>query len=90
LQPDPWETVQTRYQVGQIVSGVITNEVDFGAFACIEEAWKGCSISRSWSEGHFLHPRNVVREGETVRARILNIDGPSRRWDYSACARKRN
>ncbi len=83
LQPDPWETVQTRYQVGQIVSGVITNVVDFGAFACIEEGLEGLIHISELAEGHFLHPRNVVREGETVRARILNIDGPSRRLGLS-------
>src|SRR5690606_34727573 len=33
LQPDPWESVEERYYVGQLVEGVITNVVDFGAFA---------------------------------------------------------
>ena len=37
LQPDPWAQVEERYHVGQQVEGVITNVVDFGAFACIEE-----------------------------------------------------
>ena len=35
------------------------------------------------AEGHFLHPRNVVKEGETVRARILNIDSQARRLGLS-------
>jgi small subunit ribosomal protein S1 len=83
LQPDPWETVHERYQVGQIVQGVITNVVDFGAFACIEEGLEGLIHISELAEGHFLHPRNVVQEGETVSARILNIDGPSRRLGLS-------
>ncbi|PJF33398.1 MAG: 30S ribosomal protein S1, partial [Candidatus Thermofonsia Clade 1 bacterium] len=29
------------------------------------------------------HPRNVVREGERVRARVLNIDGNARRLGLS-------
>lgn len=83
LHPDPWKTVESRYEVGQIVEGVITNVVDFGAFACIEEGLEGLIHVSELAEGHFLHPRNVVNEGETVRARILNIDGQARRLGLS-------
>jgi len=83
LQPDPWETVEQRYQVGQMVEGVITNVVDFGAFACVEEGLEGLIHVSELAEGHFLHPRNVVGEGERVRARILNIDGHARRLGLS-------
>ncbi len=83
LQPDPWETVEQRYRVGQMVEGVITNVVDFGAFACVEEGLEGLIHVSELAEGHFLHPRNVVQEGERVRARILNIDGHARRLGLS-------
>jgi small subunit ribosomal protein S1 len=83
LHPDPWQTVEERYYIGQIVEGVITNVVDFGAFACIEEGLEGLIHVSELAEGHFLHPRNVVCEGDTVRARILNIDGEARRLGLS-------
>ena len=83
LQPDPWETVENRYEVGQIVEGVITNVVDFGAFACIEEGLEGLIHISELAEGQFLHPRNVVGEGQKVEARILNIDGSARRLGLS-------
>ena len=83
LHPDPWQTVEERYQVGQVVEGVVTNVVDFGAFACIEDGLEGLIHVSELAEGHFLHPRNVVREGETIRARILNIDGRARRLGLS-------
>jgi small subunit ribosomal protein S1 len=83
LHPDPWKTVEERYQVDQIVEGVITNVVDFGAFACIEEGLEGLIHVSELAEGHFLHPRNVVNEGEVVKARILNIDGQARRLGLS-------
>ena len=83
LRPDPWKTVQNRYQVGQTVSGVITNVVDFGAFACIEEGLEGLIHVSELAEGHFLHPRNVVSEGDNVEARILTINGPARRLGLS-------
>lgn len=83
LHPDPWATVQDRYHPGEIVQGVITNVVDFGAFACIEEGLEGLIHISELAEGHFLHPRNVVSEGQTVSARILNIDGKARRLGLS-------
>lgn len=83
LQPDPWSSVSERYEVGQIVEGRITNVVDFGAFACIEEGLEGLIHISELAEGQFLHPRNVVAEGEVVHARILNIDGPARRLGLS-------
>jgi len=83
LHPDPWATVAERYQVGEYVSGTITNVVDFGAFACIEEGLEGLIHFSELAEGHFLHPRNVVSEGDVVRARILSIDGKARRLGLS-------
>jgi small subunit ribosomal protein S1 len=83
LRPDPWKTVEQRYTVGQIVQGIITNVVDFGAFACIEEGLEGLIHVSELAEGQFLHPRNVVSEGQTVHARILSISGSSRRLGLS-------
>lgn len=83
LQPDPWLTVEERFTVGQVVQGVITSVVDFGAFACLEQGLEGLIHISELAEGHFMHPRNVVKEGETVRVRILNIDSRARRIGLS-------
>lgn len=83
LYPDPWKTVGERYHVGELVQGVITNVVDFGAFACIEEGLEGLIHVSELAEGHFLHPRNVVSEGQYVEARILSIDSQARRLGLS-------
>jgi small subunit ribosomal protein S1 len=83
LFPDPWKTVNERYRIGQNVSGVITNVVDFGAFACIEDGLEGLIHVSELAEGHFLHPRNVVSEGQQIRARILSIDSEARRLGLS-------
>lgn len=83
LHPDPWATVHERYRIGEVVRGTITNVVDFGAFACIENGLEGLIHFSELAEGHFLHPRNVVAEGDIVHARILSIDGRSRRLGLS-------
>jgi small subunit ribosomal protein S1 len=83
LQPDPWQSVEERYEIGQIVEGTVTNVVDFGAFACIEEGLEGLIHISELAEGQFLHPRAVVQEGAQIKARILNIDGSHRRLGLS-------
>lgn len=83
LHPDPWATVSERYCVGQVVEGTITNVVDFGAFACIEDGLEGLIHVSELAEGHFLHPRNVVNEGQQVTARVLSIDSHARRLGLS-------
>jgi small subunit ribosomal protein S1 len=83
LLPDPWETVESRYHVGQLVEGIVTNVVNFGAFTRVEEGLEGLIHVSELAEGSFLHPRNVVQEGETVVARVLSVDGHRRRMALS-------
>lgn len=82
-RPDPWSTVEERYSVGQTVEGAITNVVNFGAFISLEDGLEGLIHISELAEGHFMHPRNVVIEGEMVQARILSIDRHSRRLSLS-------
>lgn len=83
LQPDPWTDVTARYYVGQRVRGEVTNVVSFGAFVRLEEGVEGLIHISELAEGNFLHPRNVVREGQWVEARVLNIDPANRRIGLS-------
>ena len=83
LQPDPWLTVEDRYHVGQIVAGVVTSVVAFGAFAKLEDGLEGLIHVSELAEGNFLHARNVVQEGQLVRVTVLNIDGAHRRLGLS-------
>jgi small subunit ribosomal protein S1 len=83
LRPDPWATVSERYQVGQLVKGTVTNVVNFGAFVRLEEGLEGLIHVSELAEGQFLHPRNVVGEGDAVVARVINIDGSQRRLALS-------
>ncbi len=83
LLPDPWQSVEERYRAGQIVEGIITHVVNFGAFAQIEEGLEGLIHVSELEEGPIHHPRDVVREGDRVTARVLNVDGQRRRLGLS-------
>ncbi|MGC9333637.1 MAG: 30S ribosomal protein S1 [Anaerolineae bacterium] len=83
LRPNPWTDVGSRYYPGQMVEGQVTNVVSFGAFVRLEEGLEGLIHISELAEGNFLHPRNVVREGDTVRVRVLNIDEEAQRLGLS-------
>ena len=83
LRPNPWREVDSRYQVGQLLDGTVTNVVSFGAFVRIEEGVEGLIHISELAEGSFFHPRNVVREGDVVRVRVLNVDPAKQRLGLS-------
>ena len=83
LQPDPWQSVGERYRVGQIVEGVVTHVVDFGAFVRVEDGLEGLVHVSELAEGNLLHPRDAIQEGDAVTCRVLNIDSQQRRMGLS-------
>jgi small subunit ribosomal protein S1 len=83
LRPDPWTQVEARYWAGQLVEGTVTNVVSFGAFVRLEEGLEGLIHISELAEGSFMHPRNVVREGDVIQARVLNIDTAKHRMGLS-------
>ncbi|MGD8464397.1 MAG: S1 RNA-binding domain-containing protein [Anaerolineae bacterium] len=83
LRPDPWEDLELRFQVGELIQGTVTNVVNFGAFVRVEEGLEGLVHITELAEGTFMHPRNVVHEGDQVRVRILNIDSAEHRLGLS-------
>jgi len=78
LKPDPWQIAEEEYQVGQIVKGVITNVVNFGAFARIDDGIEGLIHLSHLADGDFS-PRDLVKEGEEVYLKILSIDAARKR-----------
>ncbi len=79
-QPDPWLSLNERYNVGAMVRGRVRNITAFGAFVEIEEGIDGLvHISdMSWTR-RIKHPSEVVRKGEEIDVMVLNIDPEARR-----------
>lgn len=78
LQPEPWQTVPDRLQVGQRISGTVTRLTDFGAFVEIEPGVEGLiHISEmSWSK-KVRHPSDLLKQGDRVDAVILSVKPPT-------------
>ena len=82
-QRDPWESVETKYARGQVVAGTVTKITDFGAFVKLEEGVEGLVHVSEIDWGHVNHPRDVLKEGESVQVKILSADPRERRISLS-------
>jgi len=78
--PDPWESVEEKYKVGQRVKGKVVSLADFGAFVELEEGVEGLiHISDlSWSRKQ-IHPKKILSVGDIVEVAILDINAKNRR-----------
>jgi small subunit ribosomal protein S1 len=82
-QRDPWENVETKYARGQVAAGTVTKITDFGAFVKLEEGVEGLVHVSEIDWGHVNHPRDVLKEGESVQVKILSADPRERRISLS-------
>ncbi|HMC22849.1 MAG TPA: 30S ribosomal protein S1 [Thermoanaerobaculia bacterium] len=84
LEQNPWDTAAERYPVGSVISGKVRNLTDFGAFVELEEGIDGLiHISdMSWNR-RLKHPNEVLKKGDTVQARVINVDGDNQRLSLS-------
>jgi small subunit ribosomal protein S1 len=82
-QPEPWSTVEERYKVGQLVTGTITKLATFGAFARLEDNIEGLIHISELADRRIQHPKEVVKEGDTLQLRVIRIDAARRRLGLS-------
>lgn len=86
LQPEPWESINERYHVGDVVDATITKLTNFGAFARVEGVGgvvEGLIHISELSPRIISHPREVVRVGDSVKLKILRIEPERRRLGLS-------
>lgn len=83
LKPDPWETIEERYVIGQYVDVTITNLAKFGAFARIEEGVEGLIHISELAEHAVQHPSEVVKPGQVLTVQIISLDPERKRIGLS-------
>ena len=80
LEPDPWDRVPQEFPIGTIVKGKVRNIAAFGAFIELKEGVDGLiHISdMSWTK-KINHPGEMLKKGDTVEVKVLDIDLEKRR-----------
>ena len=82
-QTDPWQQVVDTYDQGDVVEGRVTKVVTFGAFIEILPGVEGLVHISELAQHHVENPREVVSQGEVVRAKIIEMDAERRRLSLS-------
>ena len=83
LQPDPWETVAERYEVGKEITGTVTNITDFGVFVELEEGIEGLVHVSEISKEKVKTPVGKFEMGDVITAKVMNINSDERRIGLS-------
>lgn len=83
LIPKPWGKINEKYNVGDLLEVTITNLVEFGAFAKIDESIEGLIHISELDSKMIKHPREVVKEGDVVKVKLLSLDAEKERIGLS-------
>ncbi|MCB1042227.1 MAG: 30S ribosomal protein S1 [Acidobacteria bacterium] len=82
--PDPWLSAPETYARGKTVTGKVLNLTGFGAFIELEPGVEGLvHVSElSWTK-KVRNPAQVLKKGDEVRVRVLDIDIENRKVSLS-------
>ena len=80
LQDNPWDTIESKFEVGSDHDGIVRNLTQFGAFIELEEGIDGLVhvSDMSWVK-QVRHPKEIVQKGDTIKVRILEVSAEDRR-----------
>ncbi|MDP5273780.1 30S ribosomal protein S1 [Chengkuizengella axinellae] len=82
-QPGPWETVEDKFNAGDIVKGEVKRIAQFGAFVEISSGVEGLVHISQVSHNHIGTPHEVLKEGQEVDVKILEINPKEKRISLS-------
>ena len=80
LESDPWEGASSKYPVGGVFRGRVTNITEYGAFVELEAGIEGLvHVSEmSWTKKN-VHPGKIVSTSQEVDVKVLEVDEEKRR-----------
>ena len=72
---NPWENIETKYQVGNRVKGKVVNLVPYGAFVELEPGVEGLVhvTELSWTK-RIAKPSDVLKQDQEIEAVVLGIN----------------
>jgi small subunit ribosomal protein S1 len=84
LGKNPWDVVAETLKIGQVISGPVSNVVDFGIFVQVAPGIDGLVhvADFSWTE-HVKHPTDLYKKGDIVEAVITDINTQKKKISLS-------
>ncbi len=79
MQAHPWEGINERFRVREVVSGVVSRIADFGAFVKLAAGIEGLVHISELAHRRVSVVSTEVSEGQEVSVKILSVDVPNQR-----------
>ena len=75
LTPHPWEDIETKFPIGNVVRGKVVSLTNYGCFIELEPGIEGLihHSEISWTK-HIKNPSEEYSMGDEVDAKVLSID----------------
>jgi len=83
LIENPWNNIDQKYLVGNTVMGTVVRFANFGAFVELEPGVDGLVHISQISEKRIAKPGDVLTIGETVKAKIIEVDKENKKIGLS-------
>lgn len=80
---EPWEAFKKNVEVGSVVEGKVVNLLDFGAFVRLKDGVDGLLHVSQISKDHINKPSDVLKIGEEVMVKIIDVNEAERRISLS-------
>jgi small subunit ribosomal protein S1 len=80
---NPWDSVESKYHVGDKLKGTVSKTMDFGAFVKLEPGVEGLIHISELAHGRVFRTSDVVKEGQDVEVKLLGIDREKQRISLS-------
>lgn len=81
--PGPWEGISEKLAPGDVVTGKVKRLVPFGAFVEIFPSVEGLVHISQISNKHIGTPHEVLKEGDEVKVKVLDVNEADRRISLS-------
>jgi small subunit ribosomal protein S1 len=79
MESDPWAGASERFPAGSEQTGTVKRIADFGAFVEVAPGVEGLVHISELSDQHTRRVEDAVQVGQTVKARVLEVDEEKRR-----------
>jgi small subunit ribosomal protein S1 len=83
LSDDPWKSIESRYKIGDLVTGKVSKVASFGAFIQLADEIDGLVHISQISNDRVEKVKEVLKIGQEVSARVIKVDKTERRIGLS-------
>jgi ribosomal protein S1 len=83
LKEDPWIRFTVEHPPGSVLEGKVTRLQSYGAFVEVADGVEGLAHISQLAPFNVTHPKEIVRQGDTISVRVVDVDPERRRIGLS-------